>query len=261
MEGVDLHGIPTVEQAKALYRDNKIATLEADRDTVRHEIEWEETLAKAAIAKEKIQGRFIAPEDREKETRAGREQAKRDGRKEKYWPINPPQPERKGWRDFEKAATEATRDDRTENLHGPAAHVWTAWQQSDNAKAFAAALDDKGIAFAKVTQEEAYRSHRAADFAKEVGNRGQRFKEGEIVMVTEPGLEYRREGEIAKPRSRIHKLDQSLAEKFVKGLGTGDTLQSIDATIKASDQRAQQRSADWQAIRLERATNIRRAPR
>jgi hypothetical protein len=42
----------------------------------------------------------------------------------------------------------------------------------------------------------------------------------------------------------------------VKGLGTGDTLQGIDATIKASDNRAQQRAADRHAVRLERATDI-----
>jgi len=128
-------------------------------------------------------------------------------------------------------------------------------------EAFAAELDAKGITFARATKEEADRSQREADFARAVGNYSPRLKEGEIVIVSEPGNEYRREGEITKPRSRIHKLDQSLAEKFVKGLGNGDKLQGIDATTKASDQRAQQRAADWEAIRLERATSTKRRAR
>jgi MobA/VirD2-like, nuclease domain len=296
MSDMDRAALPTLDRAKAQYQERKIAGLEADRASVKHEIEWEEALAKAAIEKEKIEGKFLEQEHRagrtgagrkqdqpEKETRAGREQAKPDGRKEKYWPINPPQPERKSPALFDEAATGATRDDRTHDLTGPAAQVWQAWRQIDPAKhekefaaldehgipfsvatdskAFAAALDEKGIAFARATKDEAYRSDRQADFARAVGNRGQRFNEGEIVIVTEPRPEFRREGEVAEPRRRVHKLDQSLAKKFVKALGTGDTLQGIDATIKASDQRAQQRAADWQAIRLERAVNIKSAGR
>jgi hypothetical protein len=114
--------------------------------------------------------------------------------------------------------------------------------------------------FARVAKDEAYRSHRETEFAKEIGNRGQRFKEGEIVIVTEARPEYRRNGELAE-RSRVYKLDQSLATKFVKGLDSTDRLQGIDATLKASDNRAQQRAADWQAIRHERATNIWRGGR
>jgi hypothetical protein len=70
--------------------------------------------------------------------------------------------------------------------------------------------------FAAVTKEEAYRSDREAEFAKAVGNRAPRFKEGEIVIVAEPPLEYRRDDQTFIP-SRLHKLDQSLAYKFTKG--------------------------------------------
>jgi hypothetical protein len=73
--------------------------------------------------------------------------------------------------------------------------------------------------------------------------------------ASEARPEYRRNGELTE-RSRVYKLDQSLATKFGKGLGTGDTLQGIDVTIKASDNRAQQRAADRHAVRLERATDI-----
>ena len=190
-------------------------------------------------------------EEREKEW-----QQKRDRpAQEEHWPINAPQPERKSPGLFGKAATEATRDERTENLHGAAAQVWAAWQRSDSRQAFAAALDDKGIAFAVATKDEADRSHREAEFARAVGNYAPRFKEGEIVIITEASPEHRRDGQIIEPR-RVHKIDQSLATKFVKGLDSTHKLQGIDATIKASDNRAQQRAADWQAIRLERATDI-----
>jgi hypothetical protein len=296
MRHVDREALPTLDRAKAQYQERKIAGLEADRETVRREIEWQEALAKAAIEKEKIEGKFLEREHRagrtgaarnhdqpENKTWAGREQAKPDDRKEKHWPINPPHPERKGWTDFEKAAAEASRDDRTQNLKGEAAKVWEAWRQIDHdkhskefdalnekgipfsvptdRKAFAAALDDKGITFARATKEEADRSHRQVEFARAAGNYLPRFKEGEIVIVTEPRLEYRRDGETTEPRHRVHKLDQALAEKFVSALGATDNLRGIDATIKTSDQRAQQRAADWDAIRLERATNTRRAPR
>jgi hypothetical protein len=147
-----------------------------------------------------------------------------------------------------------------ENLTGPAAQVWQAWQHSDSAQAYAAALDDKGISFARATQEEAYRSHREAEFARAAGNYSPRFKEGEIVIVTEQRPEYRRDGELTE-RRRAYKLDQSVAEKFVKRLDNRDKLQGIDATVKASDERAKQRAADREALGLERATNIRRGGR
>jgi len=259
MADLDLNELPRVEQARAFIR----------------EFLREKQQEKAAPGKERTEGRVA-------ETKPKREQ--RAGSREKEWPVSPPQPERKSPVLFNAAATEATRDERSENLTGPALKVWNAWRQtgSDQAidaavkadrtrqqvslpvagkEAFAAELDAKGITFARATKEEADRSQREADFARAVGNYSPRLKEGEIVIVSEPGNEYRREGEITKPRSRIHKLDQSLAEKFVKGLGNGDKLQGIDATTKASDQRAQQRAADWQAIRLARATNTKRRAR
>jgi hypothetical protein len=271
---LDHANIPTIEQAKELMLDlprdradrltRELADVQAQikaeheyarRDPVRDEIQWQDALDKAAIAKEKTERQFVEPKEREKETtRAEREQKQAGGREEKVWPINPPQ--HQSWPGFEKAASEATRDDRTENLKGPAAQVWTAWQQSDSAQAFAAALDDKGIAFAAVTGEEAYRSHREADFARAAGNHSLRFKEGEIVMVTEPPLEYRRDDQTFIP-SRIHKLDQSLAYKFRRGLTNGNPLPGIDATLKVSDERAQQRAAYREAVRLDRATDIR----
>lgn len=251
--------LPTVENARAFVaevRQEKQHDKSApvwDRD--RAEREWQDAIISAAIEKEKIARQFVEPRDRENETRAKCEQTQPGSREEKQWPVNPPQPERKAPGLFETAATEATRDNRAENLKGPAEHVWTTWLQSDNAQAFAAALDDRGIAFAAVTREEANRSHREAEFAKAIGNHSQRFKEGEIVIVTEPHPEYRRNGDVIE-QPRVHKIEQSLAHKFVRGLGNGTELQGIDATLKASDDRAQKRAAHWQAVRLENATNI-----
>ena len=273
---LDHANLPTIEQAREFMLDlprdradrltRELADVQgqikaeqefARRDPIRDEIQWQEALDKAAIAKEKKERRFVELKERgNEEERAGGKQKQPGGREERVWPIHPPQ--HQSWPGFERAATETTRDDRTENLKGQAAKVWAAWRQSDSAKAFAAALDDKGIAFASVTGEEAYRSHREADFTRAVGNYSPRFKEGEIVIVTEQRPEYRREGEIVVPR-RLHKLDQSLAEKFVAAIGQKGKLQRIEATLARSDERAYRRSEDNDRSREKQqdAANIR----
>ena len=186
---------------------------------------------------------------------------------ERVSPINPPQSDYKSAGLFQQAAAEAGRDTRTENLTGVAAKVWDIWSGIDHdtvsflrryrspdgfalatdPKLFAAALDDKGIMFAAVTKEEAARSHRDAEFAKTVGNHAPRYREGEIVIVTEPGLEYRREGQIVAPR-RVHKVDQSLGEKFVAAIGQKGTLHGVEATLIRSDERAYRRSEERESI-------------
>jgi len=75
------------------------------------------------------------------------------------------------------------------------------------------------------------------------------------VRFTEPRIEYHRDGEMTEPR-RVYKLDQSLAEKFVSALDNRSQLQGIDATLQASDERAQLRREERTAERLERATSI-----
>jgi hypothetical protein len=88
-----------------------------------------------------------------------------------------------------------------------------------------------------------------------VGRHAPRFREGEIVLITEPGPGYRRKGQIVVP-DRVHKIEQSLAEKFVKHLGIATELQSVAATLQSSSLRAVKRSANREAERLEWATNI-----
>ncbi len=243
MADLDLNELPRVEQARAFIR----------------EFLREKHQEKAAPGKEKIEGSFA-------EMKPKREQ--RAGSREKERPVLPPQPEQirtSPSYHFEDAAREATRDQRPqaepEKLNRMTRDIITLRDHSDSDRAFGAALDEKGITLAVVTKEEAARSHREAAFAKGVGRYAPRYKEGEIVAVTEPPLEYRRNGEIKEPRSRVHKLNQPNAEEFIAAVGSKGKLKGIDATLKASDQRAQQRAADWEAIRLERATNTKRRAR
>jgi hypothetical protein len=124
----------------------------------------------------------------------------------------------------------------------------------ERGKTFSAVLEKKGIAFARVTKEEANRSDPENAFAREIGNFAPRYREGEIVAVTEPRLEHRREGEIMEPR-RVLKLDQDAAAKFVAALDKGIRLQGIDATKRMLDARAHDRAERWNAIRFDHATN------
>jgi hypothetical protein len=71
------------------------------------------------------------------------------------------------------------------------------------------------------------------------------------IMPRAPHLEFNSE-----PRRRVYKLDQSIAEKFVKRLDLGDKLQSIEVTLQASDERMQQRREERMGDRVERATSI-----
>jgi hypothetical protein len=134
MREVDRAALPTVEQAKEHYQQRKIEGLEADRATVRHEIEWEEALSKAAIAKEKEQ-QSVQPNGRDhKEVRAGRKQAKPDGRKEN---AKEPQPE---YPAPELGKTQGEIRLARTLSHGP--------------QGFAHALEDRGFILARVTPDD-----------------------------------------------------------------------------------------------------------
>jgi hypothetical protein len=246
--------MPTVEQVRAhiaeQQRDRQGRKTEPLRDPYRDELKWQDALAKAAIEKEKTDRRFVEPgQGRRKEP---------DGRETKKWPVKPPEPERV-WTTFEEAKKEATNDARPEKLRGPAVEIWKAWINSDSAKAYKEALDEKGIALARVTKDEAARSQREAAFAKQIGNYAPRYREGEIVVVTKPGFLRHRDGEYVEP-NRVHRIDQSLAQKFILPFDKTQ-VQGIDATKKALQDRAQQRSSDWQAIRLQNAMKKRGAAR
>ncbi|MBB6146852.1 hypothetical protein HNQ77_004833 [Silvibacterium bohemicum] len=246
--------LPTLEMLRDLIRETREEKQSLrekpapiwDRD--RDDRAWQDAVMDAAIEKEKVAKEFVEPVSEKTRSKAG-------SRKEDDKSVDPPQYQ--SLQGFEKAASEATRDDRTQNLRGPVARVWEAFTHSDSAKAYAAALDERGIMFAAVTTEEAYRIERERQFAKAIGNRAPRFKEGEIVIIVEPPLERRRNGQMIEP-TRIHSIDQSLAYKLTKGLDNRDRLPGVDATLKASDERAQQRAAKWREIRFEHATNFKK---
>lgn len=266
MRDVDRQSLPTIEQAREQYQERKIAGLEADRATVVHEIEWEEQLARAAIEKEKAAREFVEP--KEKDTQQEKRRAGAGSREKEGQVLPTPEAiQTSPVHHFDEAAREVASNRGyapPEELKGMGRQIMsflaTLWNEPDlletKARTLSAFLDEKGISLAQVTKEEADRSHREAEFAKAVGRHAQRFKEGEIVAITEPRPEYRRSGEIVVP-SRICKLDQLAAKEFVAALDKGSRLQGIDATREVSDQRAEQRSEEREAKRIEWAAKQR----
>jgi hypothetical protein len=262
-----------------VYQLNYANTGDSAKDRAQHLKDIDRAPILTAIAAENVMRRYGTHrfEEKQQERARKREETLREAR-EKQWPTNPPEPERKSPGLFEQAANQASRDDRVKDLKGTAAQVWKLWTRIDlekhaarigkdapfsvatDTKAFAAALDEKGIGFAAATKEEADRSHREASFAKAVGNYAPRFKEGEIVIVTAPRPEYRRDGQIVEP-PRVQKIDQSLAAKFVGALGSRSELKGIEATKQVLVDRARERAAEWEGIRLKNATNTKRRGR
>jgi hypothetical protein len=135
-------------------------------------------------------------------------------------------------------------------------HIWKDYHANSNSPhAFVAALADHKIALATVTKEEADRSHREAEFAKAVGNHAPRYREGEILAISEPSPVFRREGEPVESR-RIYRLnarttgdDRDKIEQFLEPVRS--KLGGIDATKEMLNARGEDRAAYWEAIRLE----------
>jgi hypothetical protein len=236
-----------------------------DRDG--YDCTWQDAIINAAIEKEKKERQFAEPRERQAHTEDRHAGA---GSRKKEWSVVPPTPEPIGTSPefhFEDAAREATRN-RTyippKELKGMSARiltdVQTLWNDPEQieakGKTLSAVLDHDGIALAKVTKEDADKSHREAEFAKAVGNYAPRFKEGEIVAVTGPTLEYRRNGETTGPAPRVHKLDQKAAEIFIAELDRPRQVTGIEATKRALNERSAQRAADREAKRLENATRM-----
>lgn len=78
MRGIEREALPTVDQAKAKIQERNLTERRADLATVQNEIAWEEALAKAAIRKEKIEGRFKEPRPERTEGRAVGNEDERD---------------------------------------------------------------------------------------------------------------------------------------------------------------------------------------
>jgi hypothetical protein len=266
MKGIDREGLPTVEQAKTQFRERMMDERQADLATVQAEIAWEEALAKAAIEKENVERRFVEPTPEELRQR------------EEHWPQRPPQQEKTPtspqWH-IDDAVRETTNPDAArqmpESLRGYSALIWKAyntrnWEQKTGEKhlgheivkeivlperdpnRFRQTLEQKGVFLASVTKEEAERSHRNADYAREIRNFAPRYREGEIVAVTEQGYVY-------KLSQRTTGDDRRGVEGFLKTMDrTG--LQGIDATKETLKGRADDRIHEVQAFReMLRAAN------
>lgn len=230
------------------------------------EIQWQDAIAHAAIEKEKIERRFVEPTPAPAEPARGTLAGGKEQEPEKHWPAPPPQPNAStNPALFTRAGREATAasspQEPPENLQRTAAQIWVTYNRSHTPEQFAAALEEKNMRLAAATKDEADQSHREAEFAKALGNTAPRFKEGEIVVVTEPRLEYRREGQIVELR-RVFQLNQRTTgedrrevEKFMGKLDRAP-LQGIEATKQALDERAQQRRDDITAARMDRTTTI-----
>lgn len=218
-------------------REQKHSVPVWDRD--RDDRAWQDAVIKAAIEKEKIERNFVEPRNRE----AGA------GSREKEWPILPTVPEpikTSPQYHFEDAARAAGRPEPEpplpENLRGTAAHIWTAWHQSDTAKAFAAAINEQGMALAVVTKQEATRSHMDAEFAKALGNHATRYREGEIVAVSA-------NAEVYKLNERTTGEGRFQVEKFLARLDRSN-LKGVEATKQMMHDRAEQREAATQVFSL-----------
>jgi relaxase-like protein len=190
---------------------------------------------------------------------------------EKHWPIQPPQPEplkTPPIRHFEDVARAATQQEKVgsplADITGPAASIWTAYnirihmqereredllgnvakyQVPIEVKAgrdpyqFGAALEEKGMALARVTKDEAERIRKEAAHWKTHNEWRPTYREGEFVVITQHGDVYS-----LNKRTTGHdpKQVQSFLEKAEwKGLlGIEGTKQMMHTR---ADERAQQR--------------------
>lgn len=254
LSDLDRDQLPTVEHAISLVRQQGVGRektkQEPMRDPHRDEMAWQDALAKAAIEKEKVERRFVEPKPPGESPFAPP--------KTLLHPmLNRTAPE--FW--FEDVARQVSRDkksyDPPEHLKGFALEIWTTYRKSRDIFEFAGMLESKAH-LACVTKEEADRSHREAAFAKEIGRFAPVYKEGEIVLVKEPGNLYRRGEEIVEPQ-RVYRIDKRTTGRDPRAIETflapldRKQLQGIDATKERLNSRTADRTEYWEAIRLENA--------
>jgi hypothetical protein len=233
---------------------------------------------------------FLAPLDRnELQGIAATKESQERNRNEKLWPTRPPISEPiKTHPDlhFRDAGDNATHPEAApampSNLKGPAAAIWAAYnirihmqeRERENLTGeietyhvpialksgrdpyrFGAALEEKGMALARATKDEAERSQQEAEHWKKHGEWRPTYREGEFVVVTQRGAVYslnrRTTGHDAE------KVQQFLAKAEWKA------LPGIEAAKETMRARAEQRGLERQktsdeiaAARLDRATNI-----
>jgi hypothetical protein len=220
MRDVDRAALPTIRQAKEQQEQRKIDRLEADRATVRDEIEWQEKVYAEAVKKEERERQFVEPE-------RGTQPAAHEQGKPAFAEAR-----------ILDAERHARLDDRTEGAALP------------DADAFREELEQRGVAFAVVSNDEAQSRYREAN---EITPKGAALTEGDVVLVTRQPLEHLRAGEW-NTAPRVHALDQGTAQTYLAFLSIDKSkLKSIEATKDAIDADAEKRAAYWREIRLDRA--------
>jgi hypothetical protein len=260
--------LPTVSEARENQVGKQLSEIlrpepqpMLDRDAAN--IAWEDELARAAIKKERKEMRFMEPGSR---TPTPAE--------ERVWPTLPQTPapiHTSPDFHFEDAAQATTknlvyRPPIEKKLSGMTKQIISIIetleqrpreQKKVEGKSLREVFDFRGMALAKVTNEEAEKSHREASFARELGNFAPRYKEGEIVAIRKSPVEYRRrDGSITDP-IRVYRLDQVKAQEFVLALGAETKLEGIHKTKAAIANKPLGQLKDWEKIRLKNAQTIR----
>jgi hypothetical protein len=157
--------LPTVEEVRAFVRELKAGkqhekpapVWDREQATVRDEIQWQEALDRAAIAKEEKERQFVEPKE----------------------------PRAQGQREKEQQTARAERP-----LNEAAADIRLAFALSQSPDGFSRNLDEAGFKLACVTKEEAERSRINAAFTKEVLRFAPEYREGEYVAIDELGHVY-----------------------------------------------------------------------
>jgi hypothetical protein len=91
-------------------------------------------------------------------------------------------------------------------------------------------MHDQGYRMARVSPEEARDSERVAAFAKELGNHGVRYREGEIVAVNDRGWTYRlTEKSTGASRVDLHNFTAELKDRALPGMGEAKMAQVAEA--------------------------------
>jgi hypothetical protein len=124
MEGIDRASLPSVDQAKERLQERKAEAQKADRATVVDEIQWQDALNKAAIAKEEKERRYVEKEPRQAERLAQPEkpqgqQAGQQGKKEATDAEHL----------AELAGPLAGKPEKPQGLQGTSAQIWEAMQR------------------------------------------------------------------------------------------------------------------------------------
>jgi Relaxase/Mobilisation nuclease domain len=131
------------------------------------------------------------------------------------------------------------------------ADIHATWSQSPTPEAFVSAMHDQGYRMARVSPEEARDSERIAAFAKELGNRAPRYREGEIVAVNDRGWTYRlNENSTGAERTDILKFTAELKDRALPSMGEARALQLAEANKHRQTEPWHQRDASKTEMKI-----------